>query len=98
MYTSSAEYLEVDLAYHTVFAFASLQNKYNNLNAKIALMKLIFIYNASAKTRKYFWITQSLRNIFWFQMLIRLLHVQNTESKSHKSKCIRILRRSSKYV
>lgn len=27
------------IMFRTVFAFASLQNKYNNLNAKIALMK-----------------------------------------------------------
>lgn len=69
------------------------------MNAAIVLMKFIFIYKTSAKTRKYFWNTQSLRNIFWFQMLIRLLHVQYTESKSHKShKCIGILRRSTKYT
>lgn len=39
------------IMFRTVFAFATLQNKYNNLNAKIALMKLIFIYNITQTQR-----------------------------------------------
>lgn len=61
------------IMFRTVFAFASLQNKYNNLNAKIALMKLIFIYNITQRHENTFEILKAYaiyrEGIFWFQSL-----------------------------